>query len=151
MICIKDDILDFQDIKKLLAFTTHPFYTHDQSRCRDLKPDYPIVEKLRKNVTKYNTEVAQIITLPEGAAKNFHFDTARITTKLTSVTFLNDDFIGGQPVVEGIEITPIIGRTYFFDGTKYSHAVLNVIKGDRHTLTMWYSDKKFSEVKDIYG
>jgi len=151
MICIKDNCLNSEDIKKLLAFTTHPFYTHDQSQCRDLKPDHPIVEKLRKNVTNFHTEVSQIITYPKGSAKHFHFDDARITTKLTSVTFLNDNFTGGQALVEGIEITPITGRTYFFDGKKYSHAVLNVIKGDRHTLTMWYSDKKFSEVKDIYG
>ena len=66
-------------------------------------------------------------------------DTARKTTTGASITFLNDNFKGGEAVVEGIEITPILGRTYYFDGNMYQHAVLNVIKGSRHTLGLWYN------------
>ena len=46
-----------------------------------------------------------------------------------SITFLNDDLVGGEAVVEGVKITPLLGRTYYLDGKEHKHAVMNVIKG----------------------
>ena len=43
-----------------------------------------------------------------------------------------------EAVIEGVQIAPIKGRTYYMDGKVYKHAVLNVIKGARFTLTSWY-------------
>ena len=55
--------------------------------------------------------------------------------------FINEDFVGGEAIVEGVQIAPIKGRTYYMDGKMYKHAVLNVIKGARFTLTCWYKKK----------
>ena len=120
MIYIKDNTITEEDLKKLEVFKTHPFYLWGVK----------------------NIELAEIITYPTGVSKNFHFDTQRESTTGTSVTFLNDDFIGGEPIIEGVKITPITGRTYFIDGKMYKHAVLNVIKGSRHVLTIWYNNGK---------
>ena len=84
-------------------------------------------------------ETAQIVTYPQGVSKGFHLDVTRETTTAASITFLNDNFVGGEAVVEGVKITPLLGRTYYFDGKMYQHAVLNVIKGIRNTLSLWYT------------
>ena len=96
------------------------------------------IEKLKKIYINQNWEVFDQTNLTQGSSKNFHLDTASEKTTGTSVTFLNDDFIGGEAVIEGVQIAPIKGRTYYMDGKVYKHAVLNVIKGARFTLTSWY-------------
>ena len=51
---------------------------------------------------------------------------------------LNDNYIGGHTVIEGIDVQPLSGRTVYFDGMEFRHGVSNVIKRDRYTLSMWY-------------
>ena len=150
MIYIKDNTITEEDLKKLEVFKTHPFYLwgdeNSQIRCVNIASDHQIPLKIQSYVSEdskfKNIELAEIITYPTGVSKNFHFDTQRESTTGTSVTFLNDDFIGGEPIIEGVKITPITGRTYFIDGKMYKHAVLNVIKGSRHVLTIWYNNGK---------
>lgn len=87
-----------------------------------------------------------ITEYPEGVSKPFHFDVARYTTTASSITYLNDDFIGGQTVIEGVQVQPITGRTVFFNGKTQNHCVMDVIKGSRYTLSMWYGDKPAEEL-----
>jgi len=84
----------------------------------------------------------EIVKYPCGAHKNFHYDKARKTTTGASITYINDGYIGGNTIIEGVDVQPISGRTVYFDGKKYRHAVSNVIKGDRYTLSMWYGKDK---------
>jgi len=81
---------------------------------------------------------AEIVKYPCGAHKNFHKDRTRKTTTGASITYLNDDFIGGHTVVEGVDVQPLQGRTVYFDGMEFRHGVSNVVKRDRYTLSMWY-------------
>lgn len=87
-----------------------------------------------------------ITEYPQGVSKPFHYDVARYTTTASSITYLNDDFIGGQTVIEGISVQPLTGRTVYFDGKNTNHCVMDVVKGSRYTLSMWYGD---TPAKDI--
>jgi hypothetical protein len=87
-----------------------------------------------------------ITEYPQGVSKPFHFDVARYTTTASSITYLNDDFIGGQTVIDGISVQPLTGRTVFFDGKSNNHCVMDVIKGARYTLSMWYGSKPAEEL-----
>jgi hypothetical protein len=80
----------------------------------------------------------EIVKYPTGSSKTFHYDNTRKTTTGASITYLNDDYIGGQTVVEGVSIQPLSGRTVYFDGKAFKHNVMNVIKGSRYTISIWY-------------
>lgn len=100
---------------------------------------------------KFSTlQNVEIVKYPCGAHKNFHKDRTRKTTTGASITYLNDDYIGGQTVIEGIDVQPLSGRTVYFDGMEFRHAVSNVIKNDRYTLSMWYGlDESMPISKDF--
>ena len=104
------------------------------------KLSYIYTSYLNSKSLLYVPEKIEIVKWPENSEQPVHKDNVRSSTKLTSITYLNDDFIGGEPVIEGIKITPITGRTYFIDGKMYKHGVLNVIKGSRQALTIWYNN-----------
>lgn len=88
-----------------------------------------------------------ITEYPTGVSKPFHYDVARVTTTASSITYLNDDFIGGQTVIDGITVQPLTGRTVYFNGKTQNHCVMDVIKGSRYTLSMWYGNKPSEELK----
>lgn len=143
MIYIKDNVLSDDDIKKLELFYTYPSQQYDQSIVVAIPSNYEIVQKVKNEVNntfeQFNeVDWSQIISYPTGSSKSFHIDDVSEATTGTSVTFLNDDIVGGEAIVEGVSITPIKGRTYFIDGRMYKHSVSNVIKGTRLTLTSWY-------------
>jgi len=86
---------------------------------------------------------ANIVEWPVGAKQQFHLDTASDKTVLSSITYLNNDFRGGETLFEdGTKIAPVPGRTVFFDGIKYKHAVYPVTVASRFTLPIWYKDKQ---------
>ena len=62
---------------------------------------------------------------------------------LASIVYLNDDFEGGRLTYkEGITITPKTGRSVFFDGMYYAHAVEVVKKKPRYTVAGWYKESE---------
>jgi hypothetical protein len=68
-----------------------------------------------------------------------HFDTASSQTVLTSITYLNENFVGGDTYFEdGAIIKPVIGRTLVFNGMKYVHGVKEILSGTRWTVPIWY-------------
>tara|TARA_A100001201_G_scaffold111558_2_gene95583 strand:- start:348 stop:872 length:525 start_codon:yes stop_codon:yes gene_type:complete len=92
----------------------------------------------------------EIVKYPCGAHKNYHYDSARPTTTGASITYLNDDYVGGHTVVEGVDVQPITGRTVYFDGLEFRHAVTNVIKRDRYTISMWYGSDPSMPLNDDF-
>jgi hypothetical protein len=94
----------------------------------------------------------EIVKYPTGASKKFHFDTTNENTTAASITYLNDDFIGGQTVIDGVSVQPLTGRTVYFDGKEHKHAIMNVIKGNRYTISLWYGyDKRSLITEDYYN
>ena len=86
-------------------------------------------------------ELTQIVKWPVGTLKEPHLDTSRDTTKLTSITYLNNDYQGGKTCLDnGIEVLPKIGQTVFFDGMAHKHWVTEIKQKPRYTLAIWYTD-----------
>lgn len=98
-------------------------------------------------------ELIQLTRWPLNSTQDMHLDTARNTTVLTSITYLNDDYEGGETCFDnGIIVKPKVGKTVFFDGMKYKHCVTPVKKNERHVLAIWYSndiDMLYSEKTKI--
>ncbi len=87
-------------------------------------------------------EVSQIVKWPVGSMQPVHRDMARETTTFTSITYLNDDFEGGETYFtdEDLLIKPKVGRTILFDGKRFEHGVRKITNGTRYTLALWYSN-----------
>ena len=85
-------------------------------------------------------EVAQVVRWETGSEQGGHWDRARDSTALTSITNLNASYAGGRTFVGDSRrsITPAVGKTVFFDGRKCWHGVTPVTSGHRYTLAVWY-------------
>ena len=57
----------------------------------------------------------------------------------TSIIYLNNNYIGGETVVENKVIKPKKGKLISFKGNKIFHKVNKVTKGIRYTLPCWYA------------
>lgn len=143
MIYIQDNSLSNFEIDKLLGLREQ--FERDawnETSLWRIPVDLLEINKIRSFVSfdpRYNVcEHAEIVSYPKDASMHFHYDTSRETTTGTSITFLSDDFLGGEAMVEGVLIKPIKGRTYYIDGKEYKHGVMNVIKGERLTLSLWW-------------
>jgi hypothetical protein len=81
----------------------------------------------------------QIVRRPGGTWHNWHIDTASNETVATSITFLNENFRGGElRLYDGTEIAPVTGRTVFLDGLAHLHSVMPSFGGDRFVVASWY-------------
>ena len=80
----------------------------------------------------------QLVHWPDGTFMDFHYD--RKYTPWASVCYLNDDYSGGETVIEGKKIEPKRGRLIVFNGSKFIHGV-NPVNGDRYTYTSWLGVK----------
>ena len=94
-------------------------------------------------------ELAQIVAWPKGSFHPTHSDISRESTKCTSITYLNDDFEGGETYFtdQDLIIKPKRGKTVFFDGKKFEHGVQEIMKGIRYTLAIWYSKNIYDAIE----
>lgn len=84
----------------------------------------------------------EIVFWPMGSYMDPHFDGASADTVFTSITYLNNNFIGGNLYIEndgGFCVKT--GRTLSFDGQHYKHGVSQVLSGERYTMPIWYKKK----------
>lgn len=85
---------------------------------------------------------AQIVKWPRGASQMFHFDDGSNDTTISSITYLNHDFVGGETVFEeGTIIKASKNKTIFFTGRSIKHSVNKVLEGVRYTIATWYKLK----------
>jgi len=87
----------------------------------------------------------EIVKWPTNSFQAKHYDEDQIggdSSGLASITYLNDDYEGGQTCIvdEKLCVNPKIGTTFFFDGKKYEHEVKPITDGIRYTLALWYSN-----------
>ena len=57
----------------------------------------------------------------------------------TSILYLNDDFKGGNTIIEGERIPPKKGSVITFKG-ELKHGVEEVTEGNRYTISVWYKN-----------
>ena len=144
-IFIKYNFITKDEIKKLLHF----FYKSKIKRqyrdtfLIDLENNFlDIKNKFNKFNNKFEIDWWYVVQWPTGSYQAFHKDTHYDKTKLTSITYLNDDFKGGETLFsDGTKITPYPGKTVFFDGQYFEHSVSTILKNTRYALSCWYKDK----------
>ena len=66
---------------------------------------------------------------------------------LTFISALNDDFEGGEVVIDGAKISLKQGDVVAFDGTKLKHGVSEVTKGNRYSLSIWLKESNTIDFK----
>ena len=83
---------------------------------------------------------AEVVCWSANTKMNSHFDNRELTSVLTSVTYLNDGYRGGETfIVNDMQFVPKARRTVWYDGKAYEHGVREVYGGeDRYTLTIWW-------------
>ena len=82
-----------------------------------------------------NIDNMEIVKWPTGSKMALHRDEG---DKFSWIIYLNDDFEGGETVIDGIKIQPKIGRLVLFSNGFYEHEVKEITKGTRYTLIAWY-------------
>jgi hypothetical protein len=86
----------------------------------------------------YEIDWAQIVNFKSGSTIPYHTDHASESTRLTSITYLNEGFVGGSThFTTGLDVVPKMGTTLIFNGKAFKHCVMPV-EGDRMTLNVWY-------------
>jgi hypothetical protein len=153
MILLEEDFLNHDHcdfLKQLISKTKdnyNPFRGMGVKEIKELYPEISIkLGFLFSNFLATRSVIAYPETLefafwPTNSERSLHHDDARGSTTLTSITYLNDDYEGGETFFEnGVVVKPKKGKTAFFDGNKYYHGVKPITKGERYVLAIWYSN-----------
>jgi len=144
-IVIKYNFITDDEIKKLIHFFNQSknIRKFRDTFVLDLHNNFlDIKNKFNKFNSKFEIDWWQIVQWPRGSYQPFHKDNASDKTKLTSITYLNDDFKGGETIfIDGTVISPYPSKTIFFDGQWFEHSVLTILKNTRYTVACWYKDK----------
>ncbi len=144
-ILIKDDLLNKEEINNLITF-----YNDNLKYIIKFRDTYPLnlnnnfinlKNKINEFLKIYLIDWWQIVHWPLGSYQNLHFDSASNLTSLTSISYLNNEFTGGETFFEDQTIIhPKLGRTLLFNGQEYKHGVKQVLTGNRYTLAIWYKN-----------
>ena len=95
----------------------------------------------RKDLNKKSVRVMAVLDPVKLIIDNY--DSAKTDTILASVTYLNDDYRGGETIMsDGTIIPPKVGRLLIFNGMKYEHGHTMTNSGYRYTIAMWYRKEK---------
>ena len=77
----------------------------------------------------------EIVKWPMGSFMKKHRDTG---DDISFILYLNDNYEGGETIVDKLKIKPKQGRIVIFSNDKYIHEVKKVNWGVRYTLAGWY-------------
>jgi hypothetical protein len=77
----------------------------------------------------------QIVKWPTGSLMHKHFDTG---DQYGILLYLNDNFEGGETIIDTETITPKKGCGVLFSNGILAHSVCQIKKGTRYTLPIWY-------------
>ena len=86
--------------------------------------------------TGYLLNGIHLLHYKKGGGCKKHLD---VGSNLTIITALNDDFKGGELIVDNIQQNMRKGTACIFNGAKYQHSVNPVIEGERFSFNIWCS------------
>ena len=146
-IIIRDNSLSKSDCEYLIELyeKTGPNKMFHDYYVMGIQP--PGDERIRSILSKIGlsgilVDWCEVAKRPPGTGHPNHFDDFTEHTVGTSVTYLNDNFTGGETYfVDDIAVRPKIGRTLYFDGLSREHGVHTVKDFSRYTLAVWYKAK----------
>jgi|TARA_Y100001937_G_C6977990_1_gene266384 hypothetical protein len=145
---IVDNFLTAEECEVIIKF-----YKDNKDKAKKFRDVYPLElskdkyetdflkNKLNNIAKNFNGEIDwfEIVKWPINSKQDLHIDDASKDTILSSITYLNDDFTGGQTHYEdGTTFKPKKGRSLFFNGTYYKHGVTPVSKNTRYVVASWY-------------
>ena len=118
------------------------FETSNSSPYRDTfivkYKDSKILNKVCKTFYNYNLEYPdnmEIVKWPTDSKMSLHYD---VGDRFAFIIYLNDNFKGGETVIDDVTISPKIGRFVLFSNDIYKHEVKQITDGTRYTLIAWY-------------
>lgn len=79
----------------------------------------------------------ELISWLKGGFHDWHDDT--IYYKYTTITYLNDNFIGGRTELKDLIIEPEVGKFIGFDAST-QHKVNKLESGSRYVILAWYNN-----------
>ena len=80
----------------------------------------------------------QLVHWPPYSCMEAHYDNK--DTPWASICYLNDDYAGGETVIEDKVIKPKRGRMVVLNGSTLLHRV-EVAMGNRYTYACWFEDR----------
>jgi len=154
LIVVIDNVLSKKDCDyTLFLYEQFKENSHDWNGTKPLDFSFiptefssPVLDRIKTVVVNFFKDAAydwgEIVKWHPTNYQPLHLDQTSNKTILTSITYLNTDFIGGETYFEdGTLIKPIAGRTLIFDGMQYVHGVKEVTDGVRWTVPIWYKKR----------
>lgn len=111
---------------------------------------YPFADKNIKS-REYNIHLLKYVP---GGYLPAHQDQGVSTRVLSSVMYLNDNYVGGEIEFKqsNIKIKPKPGSIIFFPSNfLYVHEVYPIISGERYSMPHWYHNVDFNTVRNSTG
>jgi len=153
MILIEENFLSDQDCDNIKKIAIESYNKSEAFRdihvLEIIKANYDLSKKLgfvysnylgTKNIVAF-PELLQFTYWTPNSFQDLHFDVTRDSTNLTSITYLNDDYEGGETYFENdVVVKPKKGKVVFFDGKKYKHGVSKITQGNRYVCAFWYTN-----------
>tara|TARA_R100000388_G_scaffold94712_1_gene82918 strand:+ start:407 stop:859 length:453 start_codon:yes stop_codon:yes gene_type:complete len=96
-----------------------------------------VIEVYRKIRPNQNLNNIELICWPGKGYHDWHDDT--IYYDHTTITYLNDDYVGGKTLVGDYEVQPSVGKLIIFN-SKIKHKVTNLEKNNRYVIVAWYTN-----------
>ena len=126
--------LDNYDSQFLVHMKDTPLYNLRKSWIR-----YWYLRRIRKDFSlKLNYD--QIVHWPPNSDKMMHKDGSfKENNDRSCVCYLNDDFEGGETLIEDKSIKPKKGTLVVFPSKKMSHGV-SLVKSNRYTYIAWWEE-----------
>jgi len=107
--------------------------------------DFPVDDNIVLNIINLYKKIKpssklchmELLYWPPGESHDWHDDT--IYYDYTTITNLNDNFIGGETIVEKYKVIPKTGKIILFNANKI-HKVNILEKGERYVIVAWYKN-----------
>ena len=82
-----------------------------------------------------NPDNLEIVQWPKDSFMRLHYDTG---DSLAFIIYLNEDYRGGETIIDNLKIKPKIGKIVIFSNGQLEHKVNKIKEGTRYTLIGWY-------------
>ena len=140
IICRYDDFLNKKECDNLIdVFNNSIKLTKTYKTTRTLDTTHPdLLEDLTNKLKFYdfkNIDRMQIVLWETDMEMPSHYDTGDV---LSFIIYLNDNYRGGETIIDDIKITPKTGRLVLFSNGFYLHKVNKIKDKKGYTLIGWY-------------
>jgi hypothetical protein len=144
MIYIYENFLSSSECNFYIDFFNQRFHAAEQFRntfvLRDISDPFLLQKfSIIENKFQVSLNYFEIVKWPKNSYQDWHQD-GKINTNnnFTGIIYLNDNYEGGETVIEDQIVAPAIGKFIFFQGSKLTHKVNEIVFGSRYTIPCWF-------------